>query len=214
MRCQESLSGTILGAQSSTKILIHPAPMLRTALAILALSAFNLSFAQVRMSQVDEVNQQVTIRNFGTTTQSVAGYWMCRAPGTYMPMTSLTIVSGDLSLSPGEEVTIIYPEVPLQGGVGLYLNAAGFGNPANLVDYVQYGGVVGFREPVGVGAGIWTAGTFAGGAAGPFVYTGNGTDNGADFWTTISPVPALPVWGLALMGVLVAGAASRRLRRA
>ena len=58
---------------------------------------------------------------------------------------------------------------------------------------MQYKGVAGFRESVAVGAQIWTAGTFAEGDEGPYFYTGDGTQNGAEFWTnsTGAPVPSL-----------------------
>ena len=188
--------------------------MLRVVLALLAFSAFHLPSAQVRMTRVDEVALEVTLRNFGPTETDVSGYWMCRAPGTYQQVSSLALVGGtDLSLSPGEEVTLVYGQIPAQGGIGLYLNASGFGSSANIADYVQWGGVAGVRESVAVGAGIWTAGTFAAGASGPFVYTGSGTQNGADFWSAITGVPVLPTWAAASLGVLLAGAAGRRLRR-
>lgn len=148
----------------------------------LAMTA-TVSSAQVRMVRLDEVSTEVTLRNFSTAgTVNVAGFFMCREPFTYQPVSALTIVQGDLMLSPGEEVTIIYGFVPGAGGVGLYANNSGFANPANLLDYVQYGGVPGFRENTAVAAGIWTAGTFAAGATGPYSYTGDGTDNGSDFW--------------------------------
>ncbi len=137
------------------------------------------------MVRVDENSTEVTIRNFSTTTTvNTAGFFMCREPFTYQAMSALTIVSGDLMLSPGEEVTVVYGFVPGAGGVGLYANNAGFGNANNLLDYVQYGGVSGFREPVAVAAGIWTANTFASGSSGPYTYSGDGiNDNGADFWS-------------------------------
>ena len=150
-----------------------------------------LAGAQVRMTRVDEVAQQVTIKNFGTspTPVDISGYFMCLAPGTYQQLSALTIVgSGDLSLSPGEEVTLVYTFIPASGGIGLYISS-GFTNPNNLADYVQYDGVAGVREDVAVAAGIWTTGAFASGTSGPFSYWGDGTQNGAFYWTSIA-VPA------------------------
>lgn len=141
--------------------------------------------AQVRMVQLDEVARETTLRNFSSTaTVNISGYFLCREPNTYRQLSNLPIVQGDLNLSPGEEVTIEYSFIPLAGGVGLYSTVANFNDPNNMTDYVQYGGVVGFRQPVGVAAGFWTAGTFVDGASGPFVYNGDGVnDNGSEFWS-------------------------------
>jgi hypothetical protein len=173
--------------------------------------------AQVRMVELDENAREVTIRNFSPdTTVDVSGYFMCRAPGTYQAASSLTIVGGgDLNLSPGEQVTLVYTFIIASGtGIGLYLNGANFGSPANMADYLQYKGVAGFRESVAVAAGLWTAGTFATGDPGPYFYTGNGSQNGAAFWTHVPApqVPALGGWRAALVAaaLLSVGLVRRR----
>jgi hypothetical protein len=48
--------------------------------------------------------------------------------------------------------------------VGLY-RVPNFPDPGSMEDYVQYGGVTGFREGIAVMAGLWTAGTFASGSS-------------------------------------------------
>lgn len=171
--------------------------------------------AQVRMVSVDVATQNVTLRNFGAGNVDISGYFMCRSPGTYRIMSSLPIVSGgDLSLDPGEEVTITYGFVDPAGGVGLYRNGSGFGNAVNLADYVQWVGVSGFREGVAVTAGIWTAGTFASGAGPVFEYTGDGIQDGATFWATAAAVPALPIaFVLGLAGALAIGGGWAQRRR-
>jgi hypothetical protein len=179
--------------------------MSRTALFVFSLSALlslpGLVSAQIRMTRLDEVTQQVTIENFSASTGvDISGYFMCRAPGTYRQFSTLTIVGGgDLDLSPGESVTIIYTDILSAGtGIGVYVTS-GFTNPANMSDYMQFKGVAGFRESVAVDAGLWTAGTFATGDPGPYFYTGDGVaEDGAAFWTNSPPaVPALSTWGLA-----------------
>jgi len=185
-------------------------------LSILALFASaNVASAQIRMVQVDELTREVTVRNFGGSTVDISGYFMCRAPGTYEQTNTLTIVSGDLNLSPDEQVTFVYLPIIFAGtGIGLYANGTGFGNAANMVDYMQYKGVAGFREGVAVSAGIWTAGTFATGASGPYFYVGDGSDNGAAFWTNVAPaVPALPFPALAGLALLFVAAGALVLRR-
>ena len=163
--------------------------MIRSILATFYLLALSgSSFAQARMIKVDEVSKAVTIRNFSTIDDvSLVGYFMCRAPGTYLSVTSLTMVgAGDFDLSPGEEVTVVYPNILTPGtGVGLYVNSS-FTNPASMADYMQFKGVAGFREGIAVSAGIWTSATFATGDPGPYFYVGNGTtDIGAGFWTDV-----------------------------
>lgn len=181
--------------------------------ALAALSALVLpgsAFAQIRMTQLDEISQEITIKNFGGTQVDVTTYQMCREPGTYRALSTLTIVSGDLVLDPDEEVTVVYSFVLSAGtGLGLYLLPS-FGTPAAMSDYMQYKGVVGFREGVAVSAGLWTAGTFADGASGPYFYTGDGTENGATFWTNAPPpaqLPALTTWGTGALGLTLATAA-------
>ena len=163
------------------------------------------------MIELDEVSQEVTLKNFSdVTTVDVSGYYMCRAPGTYAALSALTIIGGgDLDLSPGEEVTIVYTAILSAGtGIGLYLNNLGFGNHVNMADYMQYKGVAGFRESVAVSAGLWTAGTFASGASGPYFYNGDGTQNGAGFWSAApAPVPTIGFWGIALLVVVVIASA-------
>jgi len=164
--------------------------------------------AQIRMTRLDENSKEVTIENFSaTTTVDVSGYFMCRAPGTYQQLSSLAIVGGgDLNLSPGEEVTIVYSFiVPSGTGIGLYVNGANFGSAANIADYMQYKGVTGFRESVAVAAGIWTAATFATGDPGPYFYLGGGSDNGAAFWTNAPQPVTVPLSGAWPGSALLAG---------
>ena len=187
-------------------------------LTLLALVLPGVASAQIRMSQVDELTQEVTIRNFGGTQVDVSTWWMCRQPGTYQQLSGLTVTSGDLLLDPGEEVTIIYTFVLFAGtGIGLY-DTNSFGNAAALQDYMQYKGVAGFREPLAVTAGLWTAGTFATGDPGPYFYIGDGTENGATFWTNDPPappsgLPTLGAWGAGALGLALIGAARLAMRR-
>ena len=159
--------------------------------------------AQVRMIQVDEVLQEVTIRNFGGTAVDVSSYQMCREPGTYRALSALTLVSGDLMLDPDEEVTFVYTFILSAGtGIGLYLNGNNFNSAANMADYMQYKGVSGFREGVAVTAQLWTAGEFAAGDDGPWFYDGDGvTENGAAFWSNV-PEPSPTLLGAAALGVV------------
>jgi hypothetical protein len=192
--------------------------ILSFAVATLVFAAAGQSVAQIRMVELDEDTQQVTLRNFNSVGNLDAStYWMCRAPGTYAAVSGLTIVGGgDLDLSPGEEVTIFYTAILAAGtGIGLYFNSSNFELPVNMADYMQYKGVAGFREVVAVSKGIWTTGTFASGDPGPYLYTGDGTQNGAAFWSS-APAPSVPTvsaWGVVVLCSLVIGAVVLRSRR-
>ncbi len=165
--------------------------------------------AQIRMVELDENTQQVTIRNFSATeTTNISSWQLCRQPGTYQALSVLAIIGGgDLNLSPGEEVTVVYTAILAAGtGIGLYISSP-FSSSTTIRDYMQYKGVVGFRQSVAVGAGIWTANTFASGDPGPYFYTGDGIQNGASFWTsTPSAVPGLDPglqWVLIVLMILL-----------
>ena len=173
------------------------APILATAVVML-LSA--TAAAQVRMIRLDEITQEVTIKNFGSGDVDVSAYQMCRSPGNYQALSVLTLLEGDLDLSPGEEVSFIYGAILSTGtGIGLYSDT-GFGDPNDMADYMQYKGVPGFREDVAVLAGLWTAGEFAAGDSGPYLYTGDGIDDyGAAFWV---PEPGSTLLGSAALAVI------------
>ena len=146
----------------------------------------SLTSAQVRMVEFDEVLQWITLRNFDAAQAiDISSWQLCRQPGTYQLMSNAPLISGDLALSPGEEVTVEYFAIVTGGtGIGIYANNFDFANPANMRDYIQYKGVAGFRDSVAVAAGLWTAGTFVWGD-GPYVYLGNGSVNGAEVWANL-----------------------------
>ncbi len=155
--------------------------------------------AQIRLTKVDPVSREISIRNFGATEVDITDYRLCSSlVYTGNLTTNVTIISGDLVLSAEEEVTISWDPAnafDVEGrDMGLYLpGAGGFGSAANMVDYMQYLGSFAApegRENVANTAGIWTPGTFVSGEA-PYTYTGNGTDVGADFWTGVAPACAI-----------------------
>jgi len=145
----------------------------------------SLASAQVRMVEFDEALQWITLRNFDPAQEiDISNWWLCRQPLTYQRMSDAPRISGDLALSPGEEVTVEYFAILADGtGIGIYADSA-FTNPASMRDFIQYKGVTGVREPVAVAAGLWTAGTFVWGD-GPYVYLGTGRASGAEFWTNL-----------------------------
>ncbi|MDH3712203.1 MAG: hypothetical protein OER04_20110, partial [Cyclobacteriaceae bacterium] len=170
----------------------------------LAILAFSLD-AQIRLTSVDPVIQNITIRNFGSTAIDISDYRLCSNLNYSIDLDTdplVSIVSGDFVLSQDEEVTVNWATV---GGLnidgrdaGLYLPGApniGFDDPVQMVDFMQYLGSFPFptgRENVAEAKGIWTAGTFVTGEA-PYTYNGNGSDIGVSFWEGVTPVCSISV---------------------
>jgi hypothetical protein len=182
-------------------------PLALATLALVLVSA-NARGQNIRMVRLDESLAQVTLENFEPSIAvDVSSFQMCREPGTYQAISTLDLIAGsDLSLAPGEQITIGYGFIEETGsGIGLYVSGP-FSDPANMLDYVQYKGATGVRENVAVAAGIWSAGTSIVGD-GPYVYLGDGSQDGVEFWSPESALAPLPALGLAgafvLAGALV-----------
>jgi hypothetical protein len=141
--------------------------------------------AQIRILRVDPATEVVTIHNYGSTTVDISGYYFCQFP-IYFQVSSMTVNSGSTMLAAGADVTItsLVNFGNTDGEFGLYTAAGSPLFTSNMVDYLQWGSSGHVREPVAVSAGIWTAGTFIG-AAPPFEYVGDGSQNGVGFWDTV-----------------------------
>lgn len=149
------------------------------------------SNAQIRLLKVDTGNGQITIKNFGGTTVDITGYRFC-ARFNYSGVTAGMVVSGDLNLSPDEEVivswNVILSSTATNSDLGLYLPTGGFNSAAAMLDFTQWGSAGNGRESVAVAKGIWTAGDFLSLATftSPFVYFGDGAQNGLAFWSDVT----------------------------
>jgi hypothetical protein len=102
----------------------------------------------------------VELQNIGEAPLDLSGYFLCFAVGDYAGLATLSILDGgDLTLDPGETL-LLDPARDLAGaaGLGLYRNDDGFGDPANIVDYVRWGdgSGAGDRADVAVQAGLWS----------------------------------------------------------
>lgn len=151
--------------------------------------AWGLAEANPRILAVDPIPDQFTIKNFGDASIDLSSYRWC-SRFAYGPLSALTIEAGTLDLAPGESVTISGITLDdVSADFAIYLPSGGFGSASSMVDFLQWGaGGIG-RENVAVSKGIWTAGTFIDGTA-PYTYTGDGTQNGAEFWAiTTMPNP-------------------------
>ncbi|MFM7103893.1 MAG: hypothetical protein ACKOW8_00105, partial [Flavobacteriales bacterium] len=152
------------------------------------------SQAQIRMTMVDPANHQIQIKNFGMMAVDISTYQLC-ALFDYQTLNQapVTISTGDFNLSPDESVTITWNNsggvgfLTTASDIGLYLPSGNFGSAANMVDFMQYGAGGQGRENVAVAGGRWTAGQFLVTSTGPWVYTGDGTQNGNTFWAPLVP---------------------------
>lgn len=137
--------------------------------------------AQVRISKLDPNTNSVALKNFGASAIDISGYWFCNFPA-YGQVSSMTATT---MLNPGEEVYIASSInfAVADGEFGLY-NTNSFGSDTAMEDYIQWGNAGHQRESVAVAKGIWDAGTFIN-VAPPFEYTGNGSQDGVAYWSTL-----------------------------
>ncbi len=143
----------------------------------------SLTQAQIRIVKVDPTTSAFTLKNFGSGNVDVSSYRLCALFSYTQNLTSLTVVSGNLDIPAGAEVELSGWNLSAVSDFGLYLGTGSFGDQPAMVDFVQWGSGGNGRESVAVGKGIWTAGDFLSGS-GPFVYTGNGTENGLSAWAS------------------------------
>ena len=138
--------------------------------------------SNVRLIAVDPTNDKVTLKNFGTASQDISGYFFCLRK-VYPSVAGSTATTGNLILAPNEEIEFTVSINDTSSDVGLYINNSGFANSDNLQEFMQFGEDVDTsgREDVAVAAGIWTVDEFVANP-GPFSYTGDGAQNGASFW--------------------------------
>ncbi len=127
--------------------------------AILFLSTL-LTRAEILITEFQHVGtDQIEFINTGEEPVDISNWQLCHRL-TYAPLNSLTVVSGSLTIQPGEFLVVSGFNLNDQSGdIGLY-SSASFGNPDAMQHFVQYGaGGIG-RESVAVTKGIWTAGAF------------------------------------------------------
>ena len=141
-----------------------------------------ITFRSVRISRLDPATNSVTLKNFGSSDVNISGYWFCNFPA-YAQVSNMTSTS---LLAPGEEINIASSInfATADGEFGLY-NTNSFASTAAMEDYIQWGNANHQRASVAVAKGIWESNTFIN-VAPPFEYTGNGSQDGVAFWSTLS----------------------------
>ncbi|MEO0572073.1 MAG: hypothetical protein AAF039_10250 [Bacteroidota bacterium] len=144
--------------------------------------------ASIVINEVAYLNAEVELYNNGDGAMDVSDYFLCLGPGTYDRVGDI-IASGNANMQPGDFLVLNYERPGATGGLGLYINNSGFGDAANIADFVQWGDAGSARENVAVDAGIWTAGDFinvVGNENNSIVYDGEG-ESSSD-WNETSTV--------------------------
>ena len=140
--------------------------------------------AQVRFTRVNPQTDQITLKNFGVNAVNISDWRLCSLFDYTANLTAspVTVVSGSLNIAPGDSVTIGgWPLNNSGADLNIYLATGDFSEPAAMVDFMQWGSGGNGREPEAVSKGLWGAGQFIAGNA-PYRYTGNGAQNGLQFW--------------------------------
>lgn len=161
--------------------------MKKLVLFTLTLITLNFGFAQgLRIVNVVPAQKTVVIKNFSNMPVNISTYQFCSLFNyAQLGAAAVSVVSGDLNLLPDNTVTLSWNTT---GGMNingsdlcLYQPSPNFGNPAHMVDFVQWGTSGNGREGVANLAALWVAGTFVDGN-GPMSYIGNGANHGVTLW--------------------------------
>ena len=175
-----------------------------------ATNTFDLAGQAVSNVIINEVfyagNQAVELYNGGTQAEDVSNYFLCVGPGTYRQISGLTVVNGTTTIAPGEFLTVTYDQLDATAdGLGLYIDNSGFGNPATLIDFVQYGAAGDARESEAVAAGLWPEGEFVPTVGNPLHAlvrnAGAAGDEAADFSEALPSLGAANTFTLAAQAV-------------
>ncbi|MEO9869074.1 hypothetical protein [Ekhidna sp.] len=151
------------------------------------------NLTNVRLLNVDAPNNQVTLKNFGSETADISGYWFC-LKRSYSALEEATTDAADLNLDANEEITFTINIDDEASDVSIYNVNGSFGSADALIDFMQFGssfaGSTG-REDVAVTKGIWTAGDFLE-VGDEYSYTGNGATSGLNTWDSDSEPAIAP----------------------
>lgn len=146
-----------------------------------------------RFSEVDTVNDEITISNLGDGNLEVGDYFLCLGPGTYRQVSALT--SESTLLTPGGSIILSYDVDQAQGGLSVFTtNEFASASPSVLLDYIQWGAPNQARVDQAVTAGRWDDANNLAPGVEVFSFDGTSTQFGSAFWTGNTPPP--PVDGV------------------
>ncbi|UZO80494.1 T9SS type A sorting domain-containing protein [Aquimarina sp. ERC-38] len=118
-----------------------------------------ISFANaqdVLFTNVDPVEDVLTISNPTNATVDLSNYQLCLGPGTYLRIGSLTPIEGDVMLAAGEDVVLSYTMEDEADGLSLFSQSSfSSSDPTILIDYVQWGAANQPRVDQAVAARRW-----------------------------------------------------------
>lgn len=105
----------------------------------------------------------IELKNTGSSMVDVSGLFFCIEP-SYPSVGTRTILDGnsDYTIPPGGFLVVSWTSLGTnEGELGLYReNTPNFGDPSNILDYIQYGADGNGRDDVAASAGIWTENEF------------------------------------------------------
>ena len=94
--------------------------------------------SNVRIAEVDAINDQVTLRNFGDEPADISDYFFCRERN-YISFAESTNNGSDFTLDPDEEITFDLTINDEASDVAIYNVSGAFSSPEALVDFMQFG---------------------------------------------------------------------------
>lgn len=183
--CGGTVGGTTTSAQqsgttttpvpSTATPATEPAPTTTTVAETTTTSPTVASGPQFVMSTVALGDSaMVVITNIGDEAGSLGGHWLCQRPQYYeFPNVELAAgqsaavsVGGSVFVPPPGAIVIdgtafLGPLSPAGGEMGLY-SSNSFGNPNDILSYVEWGASGHGRSATAVSAGIWAEGAFVG----------------------------------------------------
>lgn len=153
----------------------------------------NAAFVIEGMTFGDEAT--IAVGNLGPDPGDLTGYWLAIHP-FYLELPSAVVHPDEtlvISISPDADPDIVLPANGLlpplsasSGEIGLYASGE-FGNPASIVDYVEWGTAGHARTGIAVAAEIWPEGeTVATDGASSGLVAEDRSTNGPAGWTIVS----------------------------
>ena len=144
----------------------------------------------IKMSKVDLLNNQVTIRNMGSQTIDVSDYTLC-VNGTADTIGNLTIVQGNYDIPSADSLTVSI-NLPVAGDLGFYrIETCGIGS--FMEHYIQWGSTGNNAESIADQYGYWQIGDSLS-LADCYIYNPPGTvpEEGVDDWIIVGGSVGIP----------------------
>lgn len=138
-------------------------------LAVFCVSIQSPVNAQVRINEIGSgvdfmgSTKWIELYNAGSTAVETDTMQFCNWPAySYISDSAVGVLAGTTEIPAGGYLVVSWSNIdPVSGELGLYNSVAnGFGDDANIRDYLEYGAAGFVRESVAALAGIWSTGDF------------------------------------------------------